>query len=112
GSALLATAGTGNQGHRSFTVTSTDGSTQSSLRSVRDRSTPEKFPGELRSVTVSYCDLFNGGGDDGGSPPPRNAPQPSPSEDVEWPRVPLIDPEAPACVRRGLRGMFGCCYTS
>ena len=57
---LLAAASNGNQANQTFTVTYTDGSSQSFARSISDWSTPQNYVGESVAKTMSYRNQYNG----------------------------------------------------
>ncbi len=60
---LLATGVNGNQVNQTFTVTYTDGSTQSFTQSLSDWFTPQNYAGESVALNMSYRDLSNGTAD-------------------------------------------------
>jgi hypothetical protein len=60
---FIATGVNGNQANQTFTVTYTDGSTQSFTQSISDWFTPQNFPGESTAVTTAYRDTAGGGQD-------------------------------------------------
>jgi hypothetical protein len=60
---LLAAGVNGNQANQTFTVTYTDGSTQTFTQSISDWFTPQNYPGESTAVTMPYRDTFFGGRD-------------------------------------------------
>jgi hypothetical protein len=60
---FLATAVDGNQPNQRFTVTYTDGTTQTFNQSVSDWTTPQNYAGESNVVNMAYSDLSNGAKD-------------------------------------------------
>jgi hypothetical protein len=60
---FIATGVNGNQANQTFTVTYTDGSTQSFTQSISDWFTPQNYPGESTAVTTAYRDTASGGTD-------------------------------------------------
>jgi hypothetical protein len=60
---FLATAVNGNRPNQTFTVTYTDGTTQSFTQSLSDWTTPQGFAGESIAVTMPYRDTAVGGRD-------------------------------------------------
>ncbi len=60
---FLATAVSGNQANQTFTVTYTDGTTQTFTQSVSDWFTPQNYVGESKAVTTTYRDNANGTAD-------------------------------------------------
>jgi RHS repeat-associated protein len=61
--ALLATAVSGSQPNLTFTVTYTDGSTQTFTQGISDWFSPQGYTGESQAVTMAYRDLANGSTD-------------------------------------------------
>ncbi len=57
---LLATGVGGAQPNQSFTVTYTDGTTQTFTQSISDWAAPQGYPGETTAVTTAYRDLSYG----------------------------------------------------
>jgi hypothetical protein len=57
---ILATAVNGNQPNQTFTVTYTDGSTQSFTQSFSDWFAPQGYSGEAIAVSMSHRDVANG----------------------------------------------------
>jgi hypothetical protein len=57
---FLATAVYGNQPSQTFTVTYTDGTTQTFTQSISDWFTPQNYSGESNAVTMAYRDVFDG----------------------------------------------------
>jgi SdrD B-like domain/FG-GAP-like repeat/RTX calcium-binding nonapeptide repeat (4 copies) len=57
---LLATAVNGSQPDQEFTVTYTDGSTQSASLSLSDWTDPQSYTGESVVLAMPYCDVSNG----------------------------------------------------
>ena len=60
---LLALGVNGNQPNQTFTVTYTDGSTQTFTQSISDWFTPQNYAGESNAVTMPYRDTASGGRD-------------------------------------------------
>ncbi len=57
---LLATAVNGAQPNQSFTVTYTDGTTQTFTQSISDWTSPQGSPGALKALTTAYRDTAGG----------------------------------------------------
>lgn len=63
GLCLLALAVNGNQPSQTFTVTYTDGTTASFVRSLSDWYTPQSYPLESEAVIMPYRNSSNGAKD-------------------------------------------------
>jgi hypothetical protein len=57
---MLALGVNGNQPNQTFTVTYTDGTTQTFTQSISDWATPQSFLGESKVLTMPYRDKFDG----------------------------------------------------
>src|SRR5262249_4916565 len=60
---FLAAGVNGNQPNQTFTVTYTDGTSQTFTQSISDWYTPQGYSGESQAVTMSYRNINNGGSD-------------------------------------------------
>lgn len=60
---FLAAGVNGNQPNLTFTVTYTDGTTQTFTQSISDWFTPQSYSGESTAVTTAYRNVSNGGQD-------------------------------------------------
>jgi hypothetical protein len=58
---LLAVGVNGNQPNLTFTVTYTDGTTQTFTQSISDWASPQNYPGESIAATMPYLDTSSGG---------------------------------------------------
>src|SRR5208337_3193455 len=61
---FLATGVNGNQANQQFTVTYTNGSTQTFTQSISDWFTPQNYAGESIAASTAYRNESNGGQDD------------------------------------------------